>query len=216
MTATFRIAFTAAWSVLAMGSAQAQGGQDQIIHCDRSCLEAMMSAYLTALAAHDPGRLPVAPGVKYAENDQPLPLGAGEWQIAGSPGNYRHVFSDPETEQVAAITTIIEHGVRAIYVARLKIENTKISEIETQITRDALGAARYEKMGQPEHIWLEAVPPARRISRSRMIAQSNKYYSSMEHNDPGRLLVLRPGMQSSGRRAADHQCQDQAGLRPFP
>ncbi len=143
-----------------------------------------MSAYLTALAAHDPGRLPVAPGVKYAENDQPLPLGAGEWQIAGSPGNYRHVFSDPETGQVAAITTITEHGVRAIYVVRLKVENGKVSEIETQITRDALGAARYEKMGEPEHVWLEAVPPAQRISRARLIAQSDKYYSGMERNDP--------------------------------
>ena len=123
MNAKFRIAFTAAWSVLALGSAQAQSGR-----CDRTCLEGVMSAYLTALAAHDPGRLPVAPGVKYAENDQPLPLGAGEWQIAGSPGKYRHVFSDPQTEQVAAITTITEHGVRAIYVARLKVENQTKSQ----------------------------------------------------------------------------------------
>ncbi|HTR39762.1 MAG TPA: hypothetical protein VMH80_28000 [Bryobacteraceae bacterium] len=144
----------------------------------------MISAYLTALAAHDPGRLPVAPGVKYAENDQVLPLGSGEWQIAGSPGKYRHVFSDPESGQVAAITTITEHGVRAIYVVRLKVENRKISEIETQITRDAVGAARYEKMGPPEHVWLEAVPPAQRIPRAELIAQANKYYSGMERNDP--------------------------------
>ncbi len=144
----------------------------------------MISAYLTALAAHDPGRLPVAPGVKYAENDQVLPLGTGEWQIAGSPGKYRHVFSDPESGQVAAITTIAEHGVRAIYVVRLKVENRKISEIETQITRDAVGAARYEKMGQPEHVWLEAVPPAQRIPRAQLIAQANRYYSGMERNDP--------------------------------
>jgi|SRR5665213_848997 len=179
MNARFGIAFTAAWSLLALGSAQAQSGL-----CDRTCLEGVMSAYLTALAAHDPGRLPVAPGVKYAENDQPLPLGTGEWQIAGTPGKYRHVFSDPQTGQVAAIATITEHGVAAIYVVRLKVEHEKISEIETQITRDALGAARYEKMGEPEHVWLEAVPPAQRISRARLIAQSNKYYSGMERNDP--------------------------------
>lgn len=179
MNAKLRIAFTAAWSLLALGSAQAQSGL-----CDRTCLEGVMSAYLTALAAHDPGRLPVAPGVKYAENDQPLPLGTGEWQVAGSPGKYRHVFSDPQTGQVAAITTITEHGVAAIYVVRLKVEHEKISEIETQITRDAAGAARYEKMGEPEHVWLEAVPPAQRISRALLIAQSNKYYSGMERNDP--------------------------------
>ena len=122
--------------------------------------------------------------MKYAENDQPLPLGTGEWQIAGTPGKYRHVFSDPQAGQVAAITTITEHGVGAIYVVRLKVENGKVSEIETQITRDALGAARYEKMGEPEHVWLEAVPPAQRVSRAVLIAQSNKYYSGMERNDP--------------------------------
>ena len=179
MNAKFRIAFTAAWSLLALGSAQARSGR-----CDRTCLEGMISVYLTALAAHDPARLPAAPGVKYAENDQPLPLGAGEWQIAGPPGKYRHVFADPQSGQVAAITTIAEHGVGAIYVVRLKVQNGKIGEIETQISRDALGAARYEKMGQPEHVWLEAVPPDRRISRAMLIAETNKYYSGMERNDP--------------------------------
>lgn len=179
MNAKLKIALTATWSVLALGSAQAQSGQ-----CDRSCLEGMMSTYLTALAAHDPGRLPAAPGVKYSENDQPLPLGAGEWKIAGSPGKYRHVFADPQSGQVAAITTITEHGVGAIYVVRLKVEHGKIGEVETQISRDAVGAARYEKMGQPEHVWLEAVPPAQRVSRAVLIAQTDKYYSGMERNDP--------------------------------
>ena len=179
MNATLRIACTAAWSVLALGSAQAQSGP-----CDRTCLEGMISAYLNALAAHEPGLLPTAPGVRYAENDQVLPLGAGEWRIAEAPGHYRHVFADPQSGQVAAITTITEHGVAAIYVVRLKVENGKISEIETQISRDALGASRYEKMGQPEAVWLEAVPPAQRIPRARLIAQANKYYSGMERNDP--------------------------------
>jgi hypothetical protein len=61
-----------------------------------------------------------------------------------------------------AITTINEHGVGAIYVVRLKVEKGKITEIETQISRDALGASRYEKLSQPEGVWLEPVPPAQR------------------------------------------------------
>ncbi len=152
--------------------------------CDRACLEGMASAYLSALAAHDPSRLPLAPGVKYVENDQPLPIGAGEWRIAGAPGKYRHVFSDPQAGQVGAITTLTEHGVGVIYVLRLKVANGKISEIETQITRDAVGASRYEKLGQPEGVWLETAPPAQRVPRSVLIAQANKYYTGMERNDP--------------------------------
>ena len=179
MNARLGIAVAAAGLVLTLGTAQAQSGR-----CDRTCLEEMMSSYLTALAAHDPARLPVTSGVKYVENDQILPLGAGEWQIAGRPGKYRHVFSDPQSGQVAAITTITEHGVGVIYVVRLKVDNSKLSEIETQITRDAVGAARYEKMGQPEPVWLETVAPAQRVSRATLIAQTNKYYSGMERNDP--------------------------------
>ena len=182
MNAKCGVAVVAVLSVLTMGSAEAQVTQSN--RCDRTCLEGMVSSYLTALAAHDPGRLAVTPGVKYAENDQPLALGKGEWQVAGATGKYRHVFSDPETGQVAAITTITEHGVAAIYVVRLKVERGKISEIETQITRDALGASRYEKMGQPEQVWLDAVAPAERISRARLVAQSDKYYTGMERNNP--------------------------------
>src|SRR5215831_9844157 len=94
--------------------------------CDRSCLEGVVSEYLNALVAHDPSRLKVTPGVKYAENDQIMPLGKGEWQIVGALGKYRHVFADPQNGQVAAITTITEHGVGAIYAIRLKVENGKL------------------------------------------------------------------------------------------
>ena len=176
---TLRIAFASAWFVLALIPADAQNTP-----CDRACLEGMITNYLTALASHAPERLPLASSVRYAENDQVLPLGTGEWQIAGPAGRYRHVFADPQTGQVAAITTITEHGVGAIYVVRLKVEKARISEIETQITRDPIGAGRYEKMAEPEHVWMESVPPAQRISRAMLIVQANKYYSGMERNDP--------------------------------
>lgn len=179
MTIRLRIAIAAALPLFTLAPAQAQSAP-----CDRACLEDMISNYLTALAAHDPGRLALAPGVKYVENDQPLALGTGEWQVAGPAGKYRHVFADPQGGEVAAITTIMEHAVRVIYVVRLKLANGKITEIETQITRDPIGAARYEKMGQPEAVWLQAVPPAQRISRARLISQANKYYSGMERNNP--------------------------------
>lgn len=179
MNAKFSAAFAVVCPLLMSSFVQAQNGA-----CGRACLEGVMSSYLTALAAHDASKLPVTPNVKYVENDQVVALGKGEWQIAGAPGHYRHVFSDPQSGQVAAITTITEHGVGAIYVVRLKVENGKISEIETQISRDAVGAARYEKLGQPEAVWLQAVPPAQRVPRATLIAQANKYYTGMERNNP--------------------------------
>jgi len=147
MNSMFRIVLIAPFLLVATVPAEAQSGR-----CGRTCLEGMVSTYLSALAAHDPARVPLARDVKYVENDQVLPIGKGEWQIAGQPGKYRHIFADPQSGQVGAITTIREHGVGAIYVVRLKVENGRITEVETQITRDAVGAGRYEKLGQPEHV----------------------------------------------------------------
>lgn len=153
--------------------------------CNRACLETHLSNYLNALVSHNASSLPTTSCVKYVENSQIVPLGSGEWRVAGKLGKYRHLFADPESQQVGAITTMTENGVGIIYVVRLKIENDgKISEIETQITRDAVGAARYENMTVPEAVWLEAVPQAQRISRAKLIEQTNRYYTGMERNDP--------------------------------
>jgi hypothetical protein len=178
MHANVRKGFAVVVSAL-LGFVQAQGDS-----CNRTCLEGQMSDYLTALAAHDPSPLPLAPFALYTENDQVIPIGNGEWQVVGSLGRYRHIFSDPASGQVAAITTITENGLGAIYIVRLKIDSRGIREIETQITRDPGGAARYEKMGKPEDIWLETVPPEKRISRELMVNLTNKYYTGMENNDP--------------------------------
>ncbi|KAI1213750.1 uncharacterized protein F4807DRAFT_449772 [Annulohypoxylon truncatum] len=153
--------------------------------CERACLENFISDYLNALVAHDPSKLPTTPDVKYVENDQILPLGSGEWHIVESLGKYNHTFSDPEAGQVATITTIVENGIGAIYVVRLKVESDgKISEIETQITRDSGGFDLYEQRGQPEPVWFEAVAPENRISRDELISQADKYYTGMQGNDP--------------------------------
>jgi len=44
-------------------SAQSRG-------CDRACLEGMLDAYVDAVVAHDPNRLPLSPTVKFTENGQ--------------------------------------------------------------------------------------------------------------------------------------------------
>ncbi|OAA56312.1 hypothetical protein SPI_07923 [Niveomyces insectorum RCEF 264] len=180
--------------------------------CDRACLEGVLDNYLAALAAHNTSRLPTTPDVLYVENDQILPLGTGAWRTAGSPGRYRHVFADPPRGQVGAITTLTENGVRIIYVVRLGVDlapgankntnndniNTRTSaadagtntslplvrEIETQLTRDPVGAALYENMTRPEAVWLTDVAPAQRLPRATLVHVANQYYSGMERNDP--------------------------------
>ncbi|OTA60738.1 hypothetical protein K449DRAFT_435139 [Hypoxylon sp. EC38] len=179
MTAILRKAFGATLSILVLGSVV------KAERCERACLEGIISDYLNALIAHDPSKIPTTSDVRYVENDQIVPLGSGEWHIVESLGTYNHTFSDPEASQVATITTITENGVGAIYAVRLKVEpDGKISEIETQITRDPDGKELYEKRGQPEAVWFEAVTPKQRIPRENLISQANKYYTGMQGNDP--------------------------------
>ncbi|KAI2613237.1 hypothetical protein GGR54DRAFT_329694 [Hypoxylon sp. NC1633] len=178
MINAIRQAFGVVLSILALSSVA-------LAACDRAYLEGVVTDYLDALVAHDPSALPTTPDVKYVENDQVLPLGTGEWYIAEALGKYNHTFSDPEGGQVAIITTITENGVGAIYSVRLKVEDDgSISEIETQISRDPGGVDLYEKLGQPEPIWFEAVAPENRLPRDELIAQTNKYYTGMQGNDP--------------------------------
>ncbi|KAH7125608.1 hypothetical protein B0J11DRAFT_580147 [Dendryphion nanum] len=151
----------------------------------REYLEGRIDEYLNALVAHNHSGLLTTPCVTYVENSQFIPIGTGEWKLASSLGAYRHTWSDPVSQQVATITTLKENGVSLIYIVRLKIENDgKISEIETQITRDSVGAGRYENMTTPEAVWLQPVPVEERISRAKLIEQTNKYYTGMERNDP--------------------------------
>ena len=117
--------------------------------CDRACLEGLIGQYLNALPTHSPATLPLAPGVRFIENDQVLKLGEGTWATVTAAGTYRHIFSDPQMGAAAAITTVREHGVPAMLDVRLKVANRKITEVETQIIRDARGAAKYETLGAP-------------------------------------------------------------------
>jgi len=156
--------------------------------CDRSCLEGLVGKYLQGLAAHDFSKLPFGRTLRIVENDQPLKLGQGTWASVNGLGAYRHIFADPQGGQAAVITTVRENGpngvVGAMLDVRLKVEDRKIVEVESQIIRDAGGAARYDKLGAPEAVWLQAVPPAERISREALIATTNKYFTGMQRNDP--------------------------------
>ncbi|KAF2204038.1 hypothetical protein GQ43DRAFT_496476 [Delitschia confertaspora ATCC 74209] len=204
-----QLALATAWSLTAFGSVHRRGNSSG---CDRACLESLLSDYLIALTSHDASLLPTTPDVKYAENDVLLPLGTGEWKVASSLGKYRHIISDPVSRQVAAITTLQENGKPVIYIVRLATNpEGEITEIQTHITRDSGGAALYENMTTPEPAWLETIPPEYRIPRAKLIAQTDKYYTGMERNNPkGNYSFFDPdcnrledGLQTTNQRTGD-------------
>ena len=149
--------------------------------CDYTCLTGFVDQYLKALLAHDPSPLPVTAHVKFTENTIPLKLGDALWGTISGMGTYKVYFADPQAGQVGFEGTIRENGTPAILVVRLKVENGKISEVETMVRRGAEPAQNLEKMGRPNAAWLQPVAAAARSPRAVMLKDVNQYFEGIVH-----------------------------------
>ena len=158
---------------------------------NRAFLERLGEQYLEALIAHDPSRVPFSEKVIFAENDQRLQLGDAAWRTINRLGRYRHFFSDPELGQVGLIANVYENGTGCVLVLRLKVENNRIVEAEQFISRDRFGAELYEKLGKPDPVWLEPIPPDQRQSREALEAVAYMYFQSLERNDGAGIYPFR-------------------------
>ncbi len=137
------------------------------LNCNRACLEGVMDQYLAALVAHDPKRAPLSADAVYTENDQPMYVGDGFWKTVQGPGNYKHIFADPEFGQVAMMGTMREAGAALLLSLRLRIELGRITEIESVYYRQGgggpSGIPTLDAPGyKPEDMWLKSIPVAQR------------------------------------------------------
>ena len=102
----------------------------------RAELIGLFRSFQEALVAHDPGRLPWAPGARYTEDGQELQIPDGFWGTASGIGSYLNPFVDLATQNVAAFATMQENGAPVILVARLKADASgRIAEMETFVAR---------------------------------------------------------------------------------
>src|SRR5579863_4824629 len=157
------------------------------LNCNRACLENLVDQYLTALVAHDPKRLPLSKDVMYTENNQIIDLGDGFWKTVEGRGKYTHIFSDPESGQVAYMGTMMEAGGPDLLSLRLRVELGRITEIETVLFKPGGGGpnsiATMDAPFKPEDMWFKSIPPAQRQSRQELIATADGYFSGLQKND---------------------------------
>src|SRR5215467_5588769 len=157
------------------------------LNCNRACLENLIDQYLTALAAHDPKRLPLSKDVMYTENDQVIEIGEGSWKTIEGRGNYTHIFADPEFGQVAYMGTMKEAGALLLLSLRLRVELGRITEVESVFFRTGGGGpnniADMDKPYKPEEFWFKSIPPAQRMSRQESIAVADGYFTGLQKND---------------------------------
>ena len=153
--------------------------------CDRGCLYGFVDRYLDGLVAKDPSRLPWAKMVKYTENNVSLQVGDGLWGTISGKGPEDFRAADLQNGQVAYYGVIDERGTKSFLALRLRVEDHKISEVETIVDRKGYGPGPF---GDPDALALlpilaEDVPAAERRPRAKMIALADGYFNTLQLND---------------------------------
>jgi hypothetical protein len=185
--------------------------------CDRACLLGFVDGYLAALLAHDPSALPVAPNVAFTENGTTLRLGDGLWRGVTGVVARREAFADPTTGQAAFWGVLDEGGLPVLLSLRLKIEDQRIAEIETVVSRKGSHALfAPEAFATPTPAFEQVLAPDQRTSRAALVAAANGYFEGLEQHDRrlvasavdcdryenGVLMTNRPGAPRTPRACA--------------
>ena len=154
--------------------------------CDRTCLYGFLDAYLAAIDARNPAKLPLAKGVRFTENGVEMKFPDGMWNSVDGRGDYDLRFADEKEGQVGIYTVVTENGNPSILSLRMKVVDARITEIETIMGRYEEG--RDFPSPSPQKLYVrpilnEKVPVEVRTSRAAMIAAANGYFDSLQLND---------------------------------
>ena len=163
-------------------------------------LEDLLGEYYAALAAGDPGRLPLAADTRFTENGQRIAIGTGLWATAIRAAGSRVVTVSEEAYgpggtagSVAGWGMITEggaegpDGANALLGVRLKTTGKAISEIETLVVRRApFGRTTFpERLLEPSPAMAQILEPADRGTREDLVRAANAYLDGVAGDDAG-------------------------------
>jgi hypothetical protein len=149
--------------VLFASSALASGAA-----CDRDCLSGFVRRYLHALIAHKPADLPSAADLRFTEDSVESKLGDSPlWHNASGLRPYRLDILDVRQGVAAAFAIVEEQGMPVMLVLRLKVADGKISEVQTQVTRNKEEGAIFK----PDAL---ITPSAAMLSRPREAERNSR------------------------------------------
>lgn len=169
--------------------------------CDRACMKGVVDSYLSALAAHDPAKAPLATIYRHTENDVVQPRGEGLWQTVTGLGAIQRQYYDEVTHNAVFYGILLEGEQRAVAAVRLHIANRKITEAEWWVGREAdkgvdgidgntLWDADYLTTGNPPLV--RTVPPAERSTREELEYITNSYWDYVVDRNPN-IVAAHPG-----------------------
>ena len=150
--------------------------------CDRDCLRGFITRYLEAMVSHTPGGLPVSPTMRFTEDTVDMKLGEGLWKQASRIRPYRLDILDVAQGVAASQVVVEEAGMPVMLMLRLKVADMKITEVETQVTRNQKEGAIFaiEDLKSPNAAMTAPVDPAKRASRAEAIRLAEFYPAGLE------------------------------------
>ncbi|MFM1886989.1 MAG: hypothetical protein RL026_2146 [Pseudomonadota bacterium] len=162
----------------APGGASAQTQGDITFPCDRACLMRFTDAYLAALVANEPGRLPLAPGARLTLNDDVVGADRLFWDTAASV-QARIDIANPrwgDTATQAVITNA--DGSQFIHVFRLKVKSGRITEVEALLVRNAQEGGLYDvsTLQRANPHFTTRIRPAEQDSWYDLVAAAEGYW----------------------------------------
>ncbi len=177
--------------------------------CTRATLQAVVDSYLAAQGAGNLSKAPLASQVKYSENMTDIKKDQGLWNIPLPIAFHRSLL---DVDSCRTFTEVIVTGDNPYVLGtRLKVEDGKISEIDSLITKKGdwlFNADNYLKYSKAED-W-RVLSANERIGRQALINAGNAYFDHFsdrtvevpfgtpcarlegEHILPGTSTILRP------------------------
>lgn len=155
-----------------------------------------MQKYLDAVIAHDPAKVPISPTVKMTDNGVTTKPGDGLWKTATMLDMEERLdFADPTLKNVATHVLINEGSTPVMYLARLKVENMQLTEIETMTVRRGNAANGFFTPAnlKPEPAFLQMPDPAKRMTREQLDKLTQDYLDYLEGKKRGNQVAFDAG-----------------------
>jgi hypothetical protein len=152
--------------------------------CTRAGLTTVVDNYFKVVETHKMAAMATTANLRITENGQDMKPGEG---LLGSGGKTLLRRDIIDTEHCAAASEAVTEETidgtltQAVMVARLKVEDGKVSEIETIVTREKEQARFYrpkDLLATADQDWKTPLPGAARKTRAYMNDVANKYFSA--------------------------------------
>ena len=98
--------------------------------CDRACLTGFVDTYFNALAANNPGAVPLASNAKITTNGRLTTLDQAFWDSAERTVYRWDIVNEQLGDTGTDAVVVNADGSKTMYMLRLKVQNGKISEVD--------------------------------------------------------------------------------------